>query len=84
MHKIITAYEEFRPFPVKEIRLIESLRTLRMLHHCAWLAKRWNDPAFAVAFPWFDENSYWLQHIQDLKNQADALQLDQLSEVFHV
>ncbi|MEZ5497381.1 MAG: serine/threonine protein kinase [Gammaproteobacteria bacterium] len=74
LHKIISAYSEFRDFPHHEIKMIESLRTLRMLHHCAWLARRWDDPAFETAFPWFDENSYWLQHIQDLRNQLDALQ----------
>ncbi len=79
LQKIIIAYEEFRPFPYDEIAMIESLRTLRMMHHCAWLARRWDDPAFAVAFPWFDENNYWQQHIQDLKNQLDALHNDQLS-----
>lgn len=83
LQKIISAYEEFRSFPYAEIAMIEPLRTLRMMHHCAWLARRWDDPAFAVAFPWFDENNYWLQHIQDLKNQLDALHNDQLSIHFH-
>ncbi len=71
--KVKAAYQEFRDFPHAEINMIESLRTLRMLHHCAWLARRFDDPAFAIAFPWFDENSYWLQHINDLRNQIDAL-----------
>ncbi len=74
LEKVKTAYQEFRDFPHNEIKMIESLRTLRMLHHCAWLARRFDDPAFAIAFPWFDENSYWLQHINDLKNQVDAMQ----------
>ncbi|VAW40038.1 YihE protein, required for LPS synthesis [hydrothermal vent metagenome] len=72
--KVIQAYGEFRDFPFDELPMIESLRTLRMLHHCAWLARRWDDPAFAVAFPWFDQDSYWLQHINDLNNQLDVLQ----------
>ena len=75
LQKVINAYQEFRDFPFNEISMIESLRTLRMLHHCAWLARRWDDPAFETAFPWFDQNSYWMQHIQDLHNQIDALQL---------
>ena len=83
LQKIITAYEFFRPFPYQELAIIESLRTLRMLYHCAWLAQRWDDPAFAVAFPWFDDNSYWLQHIQDLRNQVDALQQNNLLESLH-
>jgi len=76
LQKIITAYQEFRDFPHDEIVMIESLRTLRMLHHCAWLARRWDDPAFAQAFPWLIENSYWLQHIQDLRNQLEALSIN--------
>jgi Ser/Thr protein kinase RdoA (MazF antagonist) len=74
LEKIKAAYEEFRPFPYKEIGMIETLRTLRILHHCAWLARRFDDPAFEVAFPWFDEGSYWMGHISDLNNQLNALQ----------
>lgn len=76
LEKIKSAYQEFRDFPYEEISMIESLRTLRILHHCAWLARRFDDPAFETAFPWFDQSSYWLQHIQDLKNQKDALQIE--------
>ena len=76
LEKVKAAYQEFRDFPYNEISMIESLRTLRILHHCAWLARRFDDPAFATAFPWFDQGSYWLQHIQDLKNQKDALQIE--------
>jgi Ser/Thr protein kinase RdoA (MazF antagonist) len=76
LQKVIAAYEEFRDFPYVELGMIESLRTLRMLHHCAWLARRWDDPAFAQAFPWFDENSYWLQHLQDLRNQLVQLRIE--------
>lgn len=79
LQKIITAYQEFRDFPFNEVKMIESLRTLRMLHHCAWLARRWDDPAFAVAFPWFDESSYWLGHIQDLTNQLDAIKRNNIA-----
>lgn len=74
LEKIRQAYEEFRAFPSQEITLIESLRTLRIMHHCAWLARRFDDPAFATAFAWFDGNNYWAQHIADLHNQLDALQ----------
>lgn len=76
LQKVIGAYSEFRDFPYNELSLIESLRTLRILHHCAWLARRFDDPAFESAFPWFDQNSYWLQHINDLNNQLDALQIE--------
>lgn len=74
LEKVKSAYQEFRDFPHNEVNMIESLRTLRILHHCAWLARRFDDPAFESAFPWFDQSSYWLQHINDLNNQLDALQ----------
>lgn len=76
LQKVIKAYSEFRDFPYNEMGMIESLRTLRILHHCAWLARRFDDPAFESAFPWFDQNSYWLQHINDLNNQLDALKVE--------
>ncbi|WP_223787123.1 serine/threonine protein kinase [Marinicella meishanensis] len=71
---IIAAYQEFRDFPFHELPMIESLRTLRLIHHTAWLARRWDDPAFPPAFPWFDTPSYWHQHLQDLNHQLAALQ----------
>jgi len=73
LQKVKAAYQEFRDFPHSEVNMIQSLRTLRILHHCAWLARRFDDPAFESAFPWFDQNSYWLQHINDLKNQVTQL-----------
>ena len=73
LQKVIEAYSEFRDFPYNELNMIDSLRTLRMLHHCAWLARRFDDPAFESAFPWFDQNSYWVQHINDLDNQLSEL-----------
>jgi Ser/Thr protein kinase RdoA (MazF antagonist) len=76
LEKIKAAYKEFRAFPEQEVTMIESLRTLRILHHCAWLARRFDDPAFAVAFPWFDEGSYWQTHINDLKNQVTQLKME--------
>jgi len=50
------------------------LRTLRMMHHAAWLARRWSDPAFPVAFPWFNTERYWGEHILELREQLSALQ----------
>ncbi|TDR20755.1 serine/threonine protein kinase [Marinicella litoralis] len=74
LQKIIQAYSQFRDFPHKELSMIESLRTLRMIHHTAWLARRWEDPAFAPAFPWFDTHQFWAQHVADLNQQLLALQ----------
>ena len=73
LQKIISAYNEFNDFPFQELTMIESLRTLRMIHHTAWLAKRWHDPAFPPAFPWFDTHHFWTQHITDLQHQLLAL-----------
>ncbi len=77
LQKITAAYSEFRNFPHSELGMIESLRTLRMIHHTAWLARRWQDPAFPPAFPWFDTHQFWAQHLSDLNQQFNALQANQ-------
>ena len=71
---LLEGYEEYRDFDRNELRLIESLRSLRMLHYACWLAKRQNDPAFKIAFPGFGSDTYWQQHINDLKHQLIALE----------
>lgn len=67
--EILEGYEQFMPFDRVEARLIESLRALRMLHYAAWLARRWHDPAFPRAFPWFGEVRYWERHVAELEEQ---------------
>jgi Ser/Thr protein kinase RdoA (MazF antagonist) len=54
---------------MRELNLIEALRTLRMIHYAAWLARRWSDPAFPHAFPWFNTPRYWEDHVNDLRQQ---------------
>jgi Ser/Thr protein kinase RdoA (MazF antagonist) len=71
---LIEGYRQFMPFDPRELHLIEALRGLRMLHHAAWLARRWEDPAFPIAFPWFGEPRYWERLILDLREQLSALQ----------
>lgn len=71
---IIEGYGQFCDFDPRELLLIEALRTLRMLHHAAWLARRWEDPAFPLAFPWFDSPRYWEDLILSLREQLAALQ----------
>jgi len=66
-------YAEFADFDYRELRLVEPLRALRMIHHTGWLAQRWDDPAFPRAFPWFGERRYWEQHILDLLEQRAAI-----------
>jgi Ser/Thr protein kinase RdoA (MazF antagonist) len=71
---LIAGYEEMRAFDDAELHLIEPLRTLRLLHHSAWLARRWDDPAFPAAFPWFGGARYWQDRILELKEQAALMQ----------
>lgn len=71
---ILAGYEQFFEFDPRELHLIEALRTLRMMHHAAWLARRWDDPAFPAAFPWFGSDRYWEEHVLALREQAAAMQ----------
>ncbi len=66
-------YDTFYELDAKELVLIEPLRTLRMIHYAAWLARRWQDPAFPAAFPWFNTTQYWQEHIATLEQQALTL-----------
>jgi len=70
---IMEGYEQFREFDTRELQLIEPLRTLRIMHYAAWLARRWTDPAFPQAFPWFNTPRYWEEHILSLREQAAVL-----------
>jgi Ser/Thr protein kinase RdoA (MazF antagonist) len=70
---LLAGYEQFMDFDTRELRLVEPLRTLRMLHHSAWIAKRWADPAFPIAFPWFESPSYWAEQTTRLREQLEAM-----------
>lgn len=74
LQEILDGYEMFNEFDTRELQLIEPLRTLRMMHHCAWLARRWDDPAFPKHFPWFNTERYWGEHILQLREQFALLQ----------
>lgn len=67
---VLEGYTQFRDFDPRELHLIEALRTLRMIHYAAWLARRWRDPAFPRAFPYFNTERYWGDHILSLREQA--------------
>ena len=71
---LLEGYEEFRRFDARELHLIEALRTLRIMHYAAWLARRWQDPAFKIAFPWFNSHRYWDEHILALREQAALME----------
>lgn len=70
---LVAGYEEFNTIDCNEFRLIESLRAMRMINYMAWLAKRWDDPAFKHSFDWFASEQYWEQQILALKQQLHAL-----------
>jgi Ser/Thr protein kinase RdoA (MazF antagonist) len=67
---LLAGYEDFHEFDSRELHLIEALRTLRLIHYAAWLARRWDDPAFPAAFPWFNTQRYWQDRILELREQV--------------
>ena len=69
LNEILTGYEDFAEFDPRELHLVEALRTLRLIHYAAWLARRWDDPAFPAAFPWFNTQQYWQARILELREQ---------------
>jgi Ser/Thr protein kinase RdoA (MazF antagonist) len=69
MADVLAGYEMFCEFDSRELYLEEALRTLRLIHYSAWLAKRWEDPAFPAAFPWFNTQRYWQDRILELREQ---------------
>ncbi len=74
LSEVLRGYQAFRGFNPAELALIEPLRTLRLLHYSAWIARRWDDPAFPRNFPWFGGNRYWQDRILELREQVALLQ----------
>jgi len=72
--RILKGYEDFSEFDDRELHLVEALRTLRLIHYSAWLARRWDDPAFPMAFPWFNTARYWQDRVLELREQVAAMQ----------
>ena len=66
---VLAGYEDFHEFDSRELHLVEALRTLRLIHYAGWLARRWDDPAFPAAFPWFNSQRYWQERILELREQ---------------
>ena len=75
---LVDGYEQFRAFDRRELALIEPLRTLRLIHYSAWLARRWDDPIFPINFPWFGSSDYWQGQVQMLEEQLEAMQEEPL------
>jgi Ser/Thr protein kinase RdoA (MazF antagonist) len=70
---VLEGYEAFMDFDWRELVLVEPLRTLRMLHHSAWIARRWSDPTFPINFPWFASPAYWADQCTRLAEQLEAM-----------
>lgn len=73
LRELLQGYSQFADFDYRELALLETLRTLRQMNYAAWLARRWTDPAFPRAFPWFGEPRFWERHVLDLREQMAAL-----------
>jgi Ser/Thr protein kinase RdoA (MazF antagonist) len=78
---VLIGYEDFFEFDRRELHLIEALRTLRLIHYSAWIARRWDDPAFPAAFPWFNTQRYWQDRILELREQISLMAESPLSLV---
>jgi len=76
--ELVDGYNEFHDFAPRELPLIEALRALRLMHYSAWLARRWDDPAFPMSFPWFGSERYWGDQVLILREQMSALQEEPL------
>ncbi|TFZ06521.1 serine/threonine protein kinase [Ramlibacter henchirensis] len=70
---LLDGYEQVRDFDRQELVLVEPLRTLRLIHYSAWLARRWDDPAFPAAFPYFGSSDYWKGQVLMLEEQLEAM-----------
>jgi Ser/Thr protein kinase RdoA (MazF antagonist) len=78
LHHVLVGYEDFMQLDRRELHLIEALRTLRLLHYSGWLARRWDDPAFPAAFPWFGTQRYWQDRILELREQIALMEEEPL------
>jgi len=78
LSELIEGYSEFADFDPRQLRWVEALRTLRLVNYAAWLARRWNDPAFPRSFTWFNTGRYWADHVLELREQLAALQEEPL------
>jgi Ser/Thr protein kinase RdoA (MazF antagonist) len=74
MLDVLAGYEDFMQLDRRELHLVEALRTLRLIHYSAWIARRWDDPAFPAAFPWFGTQRYWQDRILELREQIALME----------
>jgi Ser/Thr protein kinase RdoA (MazF antagonist) len=79
LSEVLAGYEDFAALDRRELHLIEALRTLRLIHYSGWLARRWDDPAFPAAFPWFGTQRYWQDRILELREQIALMEEEPLN-----
>ncbi|MFO1351482.1 MAG: serine/threonine protein kinase [Gammaproteobacteria bacterium] len=79
--EVLAGYEDFCEFDSRELHLVEALRTLRLIHYSAWLARRWDDPAFPAAFPWFNTARYWQERVLELREQIALMREPPLGSI---
>lgn len=70
---LLQGYEQFSLFDPGQLALLEPLRAARMLEYAAWIAGRWDDPAFPASFPWFGQPRFWEEHLANLDEQLGRL-----------
>ena len=75
----LRGYRDFAELDPRELNLLEALRTLRLINYSAWIARRWDDPAFPAAFPWFNTQRYWQDRILELREQIALMDEPPLS-----
>jgi Ser/Thr protein kinase RdoA (MazF antagonist) len=79
LSRVVAGYEDFAELDRRELHLLEALRTLRLIHYSAWIARRWDDPAFPAAFPWFNTQRYWQDRILELREQIALMEENPIS-----
>jgi Ser/Thr protein kinase RdoA (MazF antagonist) len=79
LSKVLAGYEDFAALERRELHLVEALRTLRLIHYSAWIARRWDDPAFPAAFPWFNTQRYWQDRVLELREQIALMDEEPLN-----
>ena len=79
LHHVLAGYEEFADLDRRQLHFLEALRTLRLIHYSAWIARRWDDPAFPAAFPWFNTQRYWQDRILELREQIALMEEEPLN-----
>ena len=70
---LLEGYELFREFDRSTLALCEPLRAMRIIYMSGWIARRWDDPSFPVAFPTFRDHRYWMHEYEALIGIAEAL-----------